>query len=289
MTLPSMVARYDRSTTLEWCRGIDSGPFSSLACGERIAFHNQEMRVLLAAAAALTERVRIVPTLYVLPMHATAWVAKEVATLDVLSAGRVTLGVGVGGRELDYQAVGASFARRHARMDDQVAELRRLWAGEPPFDGADPIGPRPVQPGGPPLLAGAQGPKALRRAAAWAQGVAGFSISGDPRSVAEAFHAADVAWESAGATSKPRRVTGFWYALGEDAEARLRQYVYDYLKVFGEAPARGLAQAARVHSDDAFRKAVDAIEALGCDELLLVPTSSEVSELERTTALIERR
>ena len=80
MTLPSMVGEYDRDTTLQWCRGIDAGPFSSLACGERIAFRNQEMRVLLAAAAALTERVRIVPTLYVLPMHRTGNHSRSFAT-----------------------------------------------------------------------------------------------------------------------------------------------------------------------------------------------------------------
>jgi hypothetical protein len=93
MTLPCMVRGLDRKSILSWCRGIDDGPFVSLAVGERVTYHSTEMRTLLAAAAALTERVRIVPTLYILPMHPTALVAKEVASLDVLSNGRVTITV----------------------------------------------------------------------------------------------------------------------------------------------------------------------------------------------------
>src|SRR5262249_44045143 len=138
--LPYMERGYSRRTTLEWCRGVDVGPFRSLSCGERITSYTQEMRVLISAAAALTSRVRIVPSLYVLPRHDPVWAAKELATLDVLSEGRVTAVVGIGGRPDDYRAVGASFERRYARLDEGVARMRRIWAGEPPFPGADPVG-----------------------------------------------------------------------------------------------------------------------------------------------------
>lgn len=283
MTLPSMVteAPLRRETLRAWCRGVDEGPFASLACGERITFPNPEMRTLLAAAAAWTERVRIVPTLYVLPLHPVALVAKEVATLDVLSNGRVTLTVGVGGREHDYRALEVPFQGRFARLEAQVDALRRLWAGEPPFEGADPVGPRPVQPAGPPLWVGATGPKSLRRAVRWAEGVAGFSTSGAPEDVARAFEAVREAWREAGARP-PRLVTGFWYALGADAEERLRRYAHAYLRVFGEAPARKLAERCRVHGADRLREAVDAVRQLGADELILVPTSADPAELERT-------
>jgi alkanesulfonate monooxygenase SsuD/methylene tetrahydromethanopterin reductase-like flavin-dependent oxidoreductase (luciferase family) len=282
MTLPSMLADVDRDRAQAWCRGIDEGPFSSLACGERITFHNLEMRMLLAAAAAWTERVRIVPTLYVLPLHPAVLVAKEVATLDVLSGGRVTLTVGVGGREHDYRAAEAPFARRFARLDEQVATLRRVWSGRPPFEGADAVGPRPIQEGGPPIWAGAMGPKSLRRAAAWADGIAGFSTAGDPQEVAQSFAAVRRAWQEAGQDRRPRLVTGFWYALGGDAEDRLRRYAFDYLRVFGDEVARALAGRCSIHSATALRRAVHEIRELGADELILVPTSSELSELERS-------
>jgi len=289
MTFPSMVAGVGRDETLAWCRGIDRGPFSSLACGERITFHNQEMRVVLAAAAALTTRVRIVPTLYVLPMHATALVAKEIATLDVLSGGRVTACVGVGGREQDYRALGAPFAGRFTRLDAQVNELRRLWSGEPAFEGAPPVGPPPVQKGGPPLWSGAMGPKGLARAARWADAVMGFALTGDPAEAARGFAAVDDAWQRAERPERAPRISGFWYGLGPGADERLRSYVFEYLRILGEPGARAMAAAQRVHSVEAFHAALDAIEAQGCDELFLVPSSADPGELERTCEALASR
>ena len=103
--LPYMKNGLDRELVQEWCMRTDQGPFSTLSCGERITGPQEvmDMRVTLAFAAAITERVKIMPSLYVLPMHSAAMVAQEVATLDRLSNGRVQVCVGVGGREKDYQ------------------------------------------------------------------------------------------------------------------------------------------------------------------------------------------
>jgi alkanesulfonate monooxygenase SsuD/methylene tetrahydromethanopterin reductase-like flavin-dependent oxidoreductase (luciferase family) len=169
MTLPTMLP-HTRADVLGWCRGIDAGAWTSLAVPERITYTSHDTTVQLAAAAALTERVRLWTTIVVLPAHDAVAVAKQMASVDVLSDGRLTMGIGIGGREDDYRAVNASFARRYPRMDEQVATMRRIWSGEPPFDGADPVGPPPVQPGGPPLVAGAFGPKGIARAARWAVG-----------------------------------------------------------------------------------------------------------------------
>ncbi|MFN8041971.1 MAG: LLM class flavin-dependent oxidoreductase, partial [Mycobacterium sp.] len=157
VALPTMARDYTRRTTVTWSQGIDAGPFSSVSCGERISFHNQEMIVTNSAAAALTERVRVFVNIAVGPLHSAGMLAKQMATLDVLGEGRLTVGLGVGGRAHDYRSAGSSFERRHQRLDDLVAELKRLWAGHPPFDGADPIGPAPVQHGGPELLSAAMG------------------------------------------------------------------------------------------------------------------------------------
>lgn len=288
--LPYMKPGQDRATTLGWCRAIDEGPFSSLSCGERITGPTQDMRILLAAAAAVTERVPIVPSLYVLPMHSAVWAAKEIATLDVLSGGRVTVTVGVGGREKDYRAVGAPFARRHARLDEQVAEMRRIWAGEPPFEGADPVGPRPAQPGGPPIWAGAMGPKSIRRAAKWAQGIYAFTLNGDPAPVKQWIDTARQAWEEAGRSEPPVIVTGFWCSLApEDAQAKLESYVYEYLKIANEDVARAVAKTMYMSHPDAVRRGLDAIEALGCDEVILSPATAELAEVHRAAEIVARR
>lgn len=287
--LPYMERELDRDRLMAWCRAIDDGPFSSLSCGERITGYTLEMRNVLAAAAVLTSRVRIVPSLYVLPMHSAVWAAKEIASLDVLSAGRVTLCVGVGGREVDYRAVAADFSQRHARMDAQVAQMRAIWRGEPPFEGADPVGPEPVQAGGPPILAGAMGPLAIARAAEWADGIYGFSMSGDPAPVAHWYELADAAWTAAGRSERPQRVSGFWYSLADDADERLKRYVFDYLEVLSPAAARAIANTMTMSTADAIRAGLDAIEALGCEELYLVPATADLSEIERVAELVDRR
>jgi len=287
--LPYMERDFDRDAVLAWCRTVDAGPFSSLSCGERITGYTLEMRAVLAAAAVLTQRVRIMPSLYVLPMHSAVWAAKEIATLDVLSGGRVTLCVGVGAREIDYRAVEAPFERRHARMDEQIERMRAIWRGDPPLTGADPVGPLPVQDAGPPILAGAMGPKAIARAAQWADGLYGFTMNADPAPLAECFRLADSAWDAAERAQRPRRVAGFWYSLADEADARLKRYVYEYLEVLSPGAARAIAAGMTMSTPDAIRAGLDAIEQLGCDELLLVPATADLSEVERVVEVIEKR
>jgi alkanesulfonate monooxygenase SsuD/methylene tetrahydromethanopterin reductase-like flavin-dependent oxidoreductase (luciferase family) len=206
------------------------------------------------------------------------------ASVDQACEGRLTVGVGVGGREHDYKAVGAAFDHRWQRMDDQVATMRRIWAGEPPFEGADPVGPPPVQAGGPPLVAGVMGPKATARAAKWAAGVDDPTTitSIDAETLADRRQKIVDAWQAAGRDTPPHFSASLWYALGPDAEQQLGDYVFNYLKIFSEGFARHMAESAPVHNATALRAAVDAAWAAGCDELFLVPTTTDPDELTRT-------
>ena len=290
VALPTMARGYTRATTLDWCRGIDSGPFSSISCGERITFHNQEMLVTNAAAAALTENVRVFVNLIVLPTHPIPVIAKQIATLDVLCDGRLTVGVGIGGREHDYLAAGASMERRHQRLDDGVAQLRALWAGEPAFEGADPLGPPVVQAGGPPLLAGAMGPKALARAAKWADGISGFSIDANAEGMAMAAAAAKQAWLTEGRSDAPHIVSGCFYSLGvEDSQATLGGFTYDYLEIFGRGFAQAMSDDAPVWNPDRLLLALDDAESAGVDEFILVPGTVDPRCLEATIELVANR
>jgi alkanesulfonate monooxygenase SsuD/methylene tetrahydromethanopterin reductase-like flavin-dependent oxidoreductase (luciferase family) len=289
MTLPTMLP-HGRDEVLAWCQAVDDGPFESLAVPERTTYTSHSWTVQLAAAAALTERVRLWTTIVILPAHDAVETAKHLASVDQLSAGRLTVGVGVGGREHDYRAISADFGRRWARMDEQVATMRSIWAGEPPFEGADPVGPPPVQPGGPPLVAGVMGPKALARAARWAAGVDdGSTVFGiDPDATAAAFDRIRAAWRDAGRQEPPHISASLWYALGEGAEERLSGYCFDYMRIFGDDLARGMAAATTCHSPEALRSAVDTCAELGCDELFLVPTTVDVTELDRTREALGR-
>jgi alkanesulfonate monooxygenase SsuD/methylene tetrahydromethanopterin reductase-like flavin-dependent oxidoreductase (luciferase family) len=283
MTLPTMLP-HGRTEALAWMRGIDEGPWASLAVPERVTFTSHSLTVQLSAAAAVTDRVRLWTTLVVLPAHPAVQVAKDMASVDRLSDGRLTMAIGVGGREDDYRAIEGRFDHRWARMDEQVATMRRIWAGEPPFEGADPVGPPPVQPGGPPLVAGVLGPKALARAARWADGVddATAILGVDPEPLAAARERVRQAWADAGRDGEPHFSTSVWYGVGPDARDRLRAYAYEYLKIFDDGYARMAADQATCHTPEALREAVAAAAEVGCDELFLVPTTADPAELART-------
>ena len=287
LSLPTMLGGVNRSTVIDWSRRIEADGYDTIGFGERIAYRNLELFTTLSVAAAVTERVRIASTIVVLPMHSEVWVAKQTATLDVLSEGRVTLGVGVGGRSEDYEALGRSFDRRFSRLDAQVARIRELWAGAAPAPGLDPIGPAPLQGASLPILSGALGPKSIARSATWADGVAGFEMDPGAAALAGARATVDAAWDNAGRESAPYRMTSWWFALGDDAAERLRGYARNYLGVFGPELADALADACTCAGPDALRRSISAARDAGYDEIQLVPTTTDLAELDRLTTVVQ--
>lgn len=288
LNLPVMVPGWTRHALFEWCQRIDRGPFSSLAIGERINFPNPEVMVTAGAAAALTSRVQIALTVIVLPMHRELQIAKQVATLDVFSEGRLVLGLGVGAREEDYRALDASFdAKRLGKLERQVARMQRVWAGETVVEGAlRPIEPAPLQRGGPELLAGSLFPQSIRRAARWADGLCGFSFGPSMPEVDGAWQAARRAWTEEGRTTAPRLTTSFFFALGPNGRAQLDEFLERYLNFFGREAARSMATMVRTHTPAAVKEALDELASLGTDEVILVPTTLDPDEIERLADLV---
>ncbi len=290
MTLPVMEPGLDAATLETWSRTVDEGPFSSLCFGERMAFDNPETMTLLGAAAAWTRRVRLVTTVVVPQLHDPVLLAKSLATADLLSEGRLTVGLGVGGRDEDYRAVGADPSTQTiAGLGEAVAVLRRVWSGKPVSDEVGPVGPPPVQDGGPELLVGTMGPRTLRAAAAWADGLAGFTLDLDPVKAGELFALARDAWREAG-RPPPRLATSFWIAVHEDvdvARAQVHRHLRHYMSwlpgslVDAMAPTTGFAgPAARL------REVLDAMAGAGADEVHLVPTSADPGQLAQVAQLL---
>jgi alkanesulfonate monooxygenase SsuD/methylene tetrahydromethanopterin reductase-like flavin-dependent oxidoreductase (luciferase family) len=289
LCLPYMKTGLTRDDYLAWFQHIDQGPFISLSCGERIHGPTYDMRILLAAAAATTETLEINTTLYVLPMHNAVRAAKEIATLDVISGGRLTVTVGYGGRPLDYQAVGAEYKGRHARMDDQIAQMRSVWAQEPVLEEGGPIGPVPVQKGGPTILTGAMGPKGIARSAQWADGIYAWSGNGEQSELEKTLNLADQEWQKAGRDSKPYKLGGFWYSLSDNAQENLYNYVYKYLEIAGEDIAKYMAGTVNRSTPDAVKEAMDNLERAGCEEIMLSPTTADLKEIDGLVDIIESR
>jgi alkanesulfonate monooxygenase SsuD/methylene tetrahydromethanopterin reductase-like flavin-dependent oxidoreductase (luciferase family) len=288
--LPYMKAGLTRENYLAWFRAVDQGPFHSISCGERVHGPSYDMRVVLSAAAMATQRVEITPTLYVLPMHSAARVAKEIATLDILSGGRVKqVALGYGGRPQDYEAIGAPYQGRYGRMDRQVEKLRKVWRGDEIVPGAGGIGPRPETVGGPSLLAGVIGPKSIARCAAWADGLYAWSGNGEQKELEHFFATADAAWQAADRPKAPYRLGGFWFTLADDGAQKLYDYVYEYLSIAGPEIAEMMAQSVHRCTEDAVKEALDNAEAAGCEEVFLVPATAEIAELERLQKVLESR
>ncbi|MFL0278338.1 LLM class flavin-dependent oxidoreductase [Mycobacterium sp. SMC-19] len=289
MTMPVMELNLDATLLRDWARTIDDGPFSSLAWGERIAFTNPDSLTLLGALAAWTERVRLVTTVIVPQLHDPVMLAKALATADLLSQGRLTVGLGVGGREEDYRAVGADPATQTmGEMAEAVAIMRRVWAGEKITESVLPVGPAPTQPGGPPLVVGTTGPKTLRSAATWAEGLAGITLDLDVAKQNELFDVARDAWQQAG-RAKPYLATSFWFALGNRDEARdqVRRHLLRYMNwipaeyVEAMAPTTGWAG-----SEDELAEVLRRFAAVGTDEVHLIPTSSDLGQLRSVADVI---
>jgi alkanesulfonate monooxygenase SsuD/methylene tetrahydromethanopterin reductase-like flavin-dependent oxidoreductase (luciferase family) len=244
--------------------------------------------VTLSAAAAVTQRVRILFNVLVLPMHSAVLKAKQLATLDVISGGRLVLGVGAGAREEDFRAVGAPFGeRRLAQLEKQVAVMRRVWAGEQVVEGTlRPVEPLPVQAGGPAILSGSLSSGSIRRAARWADGICGFSFGPSIEEISAGFETARVAWKQEGRTAPPRLVTGFWYALGRDARDQMDRYLRRYLAFLGPDAVRALVPSVTTLSAQALKDAVCRLEDLGTDELSLVPTTSNPDDVDRVADIL---
>ncbi len=290
MTLPVMEPDLDAGVLESWSRAIDEGPFSSLCFGERMAFDNPDALTLLGAVAAWTSRVRIVTTVVVPQLHEPVPLAKALATGDVLSKGRLTVGLGVGGRDEDYRAAGVELSSRTmAGMADRAETMKRVWRGERVVEAVLPVGPRPVQDGGPPLLVGTMGPKTLRSAAAWADGLAGVSMDLDTAGISGLFDVAREAWAQAGKPA-PHLATSTWFAL-DDGDGRARAQVHRHLRhymnwlpaelVDAIAPTTGFAG-----TDKELRELFRRLEDIGTDELHLIPTGSDVTHVERVAALV---
>ncbi|GFG51462.1 luciferase [Mycolicibacterium agri] len=288
--MPVMEPDLDASTLKTWARTIDDGPFSSLCWGERIAFDNPEAVALLGALAVWTERVRLVTTVMVPQLHDPVLLAKSLATGDLLSGGRLTVGVGIGGRREDYEAVGADPATQTMRgMAERVAVMKRVWAGEKVTDSVVPVGPAPLQMGGPRLLVGTIGPKTLRSAAAWADGLAGTTLDLDTDKQNEVYDVARAAWAQAG-KPKPFLATSFWFALGDADAAReqvhrhLRRYMNWIPAEFVDAMAPTTGWAG---TEDELVGVLKRFEDIGTDEVHLIPTSADVEQVRRVADVVE--
>ena len=275
MTLPVMEPDLSRRDLEDWTLRVDSGPWSHIALGERILFPNPEFISTLSAVAAWTKRVEIIATISVLTMHNPILSAKQFATIDMISEGRFTLGVGVGGREEDYNAIGSTWSdRRWATLSDRVKTMQSVWSKE--YHPS--LGPTPFSMNGPQILAGAVGPKAMEMSAHFADGLAGFSFNADIEEIKDSFNRVQKAFEEK--NKSPRLVTSFWFGLGKSARSDIQIHLERYLSWMGDDLARDLAKTAGFSgSQSDLNDFLLLVKAAGATDVMLVPTSKNIEQL----------
>ena len=263
--LPTTTPGADGSLVVDWAKRADTGPFSTLAVLDRVAYDSLDPFIALAAAAGVTTRVRLATMIAVAPLRSTALLAKEAASLHALSGRRLTLGLAIGARVEDYEAAGVDHRARGRRFGEQLAYLRGR---------VDEEGVGPTREGIELLVGGGSGP-AFARMARYADGYA--HGGGPPRAFASAAARAEAAWQDLGRPGRPRLRGQGYFALGdaERGNAYLRHY-YAFTGPFAERVV-----ATNLTSARAVKDFVRGYEEAGCDELVLFPTVADAVELDR--------
>jgi alkanesulfonate monooxygenase SsuD/methylene tetrahydromethanopterin reductase-like flavin-dependent oxidoreductase (luciferase family) len=272
--LPNTVPGTDGQTLLEWARRAEAAAFPSLGVLDRVAYDAHDPLGTLAAAAAVTERIRLVTMVVIAPLRAADVLAKQAASVDLLSDGRLTLGVAVGARTEDYQAAGVPHADRGRRFEDLLERMRDYWDSGP--------GPKPAQPGGPELLVGGSTDLAFARVTRYADGY--VHGGGPPRAFARAADIARAAWTDAGRPDRPSLWGQSYVALGDDAVERGRSYLLDYYAFtgpFAERIADGL-----LTNPQQIASQVRGYAEAGCDDLVLLPTVNDLDQVERLADVV---
>ncbi len=269
--LPSTIPGVTTEQVLDAARRAEAAGFHSLGVLDRIVYDNFEPLVTLAAVAAVTERIRLTTAILIVPNRANvALVAKQAATVDVLSGGRLTLGVGLGGRNDDYGVSGVPTEGRGKRFEEMLEEMQDHWRG-------DEVGPKPVQEGGPPLWVGGMVDAAYRRAARF--GAGWIMGGGTPDQLADGAEKTRQAFRDAGREEEPRIGALVYFALGEDAEATTHRDLTHYYAWLGEEMAEMIASSAAT-DEDTVKTYLQAFEAAGCDEAILFPTSPDPEQVD---------
>jgi alkanesulfonate monooxygenase SsuD/methylene tetrahydromethanopterin reductase-like flavin-dependent oxidoreductase (luciferase family) len=271
--LPNAVRGVQRDGIVDWAQRAEAAGFSSLGTIDRIAYPNWESLICLGAAAAVTERIGLLTDILLSPLR-TNWAlyAKQAATIDNLSGGRLTLGLAVGGRPDDYAASGVDFESRGKTFDAQLQELTTLWGS----GGEHGVGPEPVDGKRPKILIGGSSKPAYRRAAQYGDG---WTMGGGtPDDFKAGLETLKEHWRSEGRDGEPRTSALFYFSLGDAAQKNAEENIGDYYAFLGDYTSQVVDSAAK--DADTIKGYMSAFEEAGCDEVVCFPASSDPDQVE---------
>lgn len=277
------VSLTDPDIILDWAQRVDKGPYSTLSVADRVVYSNPDPLLTLTMAAAASRRVRLMTEILISPLRNGTLLAKEAATLDTFSRGRLTLGLGVGIREDDFTAVGATnYKRRGKYFEEQIAEMRHIWSGKPWDENTGSVGPAPVQSGGPEIILGGVVPTVFQRVARLANGL--VTPLNDLDQVAGMFRLTEQAWQEASRPGKPRLIAQIDIGLETPHNDTANDSVLSYYKTL--APFDVYRSSTLIRTDQQLRDKLKAAEQLGTDEVVLFTWSTDINQIERIADII---
>ena len=274
--LPNTVPGTEGDQLVEFARRGEAAGFSSLGTLDRLVYPGYEPLTSLAAAAAVTERIPLATTVLLAPYRLNgALLGKEAATVHRISGGRLTLGLGLGWREDDYEASGLPYSERGKKLDQMLAEIERVWSGHE-YGVAGGIGPD-VSSDPPKLLLGGSVDAAFKRAARY--GVGWILGGGTPDQLRDGKAKLEAAWSEAGRDGEPRVAALAYFSLGSEGERAAESYLGHYYAAMGEEQAKQIIATAATDADTV-RSYVEAFTEAGCDELFLFPCAPDPEQVD---------
>lgn len=278
ITLPNGLPGMDGRTLLDWAVRAERAGFSVLGSIGRVAYPSYDELITFAAAAGATERIRFMPTIMLVPTRDPVILAKQVASLDQLSGGRFSLGVGVGPRPDDYSATGRTFSDRGDRLDAMLETIHAVWRGEPVGEGSREAAPRLTSGDRVPIYfgAGSASERVIRRIARWGDG---FIAAGSPDMVAPIVDALGRAWDEAGREGRPKLFAATYFVLAADEEEAERN-IHDYYGSFMPEFA-GLITQLMPRTAPQCKRARNIFEGAGFDGFLFSAAASDPAQVER--------
>jgi alkanesulfonate monooxygenase SsuD/methylene tetrahydromethanopterin reductase-like flavin-dependent oxidoreductase (luciferase family) len=269
IALPNAVPGTTGAQLTEWARRAEARGFSSLGTIDRVLYDNYEPLVALAAAAAVTERIGLATTVLLAPLRTnTAELAKQARSVNALSGGRLTLGLGLGAREDDYEVSDVELKGRGKRFDAMLAEMRKEWEG-------DGIGPFAA--GAPRVVIGGHAEASFSRAAEFGDGW--IAAGSGPDQAGEGVEKAKAAWKDAGRDGEPHIMALAYFSLGERAEEDVRENLMHYYAWLGDEVA-GMIAGGAAKDAETVKQYVATYEELGCDELVFCPSSNDAAQVD---------
>jgi alkanesulfonate monooxygenase SsuD/methylene tetrahydromethanopterin reductase-like flavin-dependent oxidoreductase (luciferase family) len=267
--LPSAVPGTTGEQLTEWARRAEARGFTSLGALDRLAYPTYEPLTALAAAAVVTERIGLCTAVLLGPLRGNAVaLAKQALSVHALSGERLTLGIGLGAREDDYELAGIDHGKRGEIIEAMLPRMKEIWEG-------DEVGPPTASP--PRLIVGGGVEASFSRAARYGDGWIAGGVP--PEQFAEMAEKVKAAWKAEGREGEPPLMGLCYFSLGDRAEENAQASIGHYYAWLGEETA-GYIVAGTAKDADTVQQYLSAYEGAGCTELVMFPGSSDPDQVD---------